>query len=53
MYEPKTEEAPMFGLLSIPHNDNVSPIKNMSDIESNYRRAEERLTKRSAYFAAE
>lgn len=56
MSEPKTEEAPMFGLLSIPQNDkyeNVSPIKNMSDIESNYRRAEERLTKRGNYFAPE
>jgi hypothetical protein len=53
MFDPKTEEAPMFGLLSIQQNDNVSPIKNMSDIESNYRKAEERLTRSGDYFAPE
>lgn len=43
----------MFGLLSIQQTDNVSPIKNMSDIESNYRRAEDKLKLRSNYFTSE
>lgn len=43
----------MFGTLSIPQYDHVSPIKNMSDIESNYKWAEERLEKKTDYFASE
>jgi uncharacterized phage infection (PIP) family protein YhgE len=48
------EEAPMFG--SLPKQvlpSSASPIKNMSDIESNYKQAWDRLAKFSEFFAPE
>jgi len=46
------EEAPMFG--SLPKqalHSSSSPIKNMSDIESNYKQAWDKLSKCSELFA--
>jgi len=39
----KVEEAPMFGSMQPAHH--VSPIKTMSDIESNYKQAWDKLSK--------
>jgi hypothetical protein len=49
----RAEEAPMFGSLPIQPESSVSPIKNMSDIESNYKEAWNRLAKRAEAFAPE
>ena len=44
---PDIEEAPMFGLLSAAREEppNLSPTKNLSDMESSYKQAKEQLAK--------
>jgi len=43
----------MFGSISIQPETNFSPIKHMSDIESNYKQAYEKLATKGEEFGAE
>src|SRR4051812_48349288 len=47
------EEAPMFGSLNIQSENIAFPIKNMSDIDSIYKHAWDKLAEKSDFFAPE
>lgn len=49
----EVEEAPMFGSSNTQAENVVSPIRNMSDIESIYKLAWDKLADKSDFFAPE